>query len=296
MTDKRREDLLREAADIFLRLRENPDNPELQQQRDAFCARGLEEKQIYDDLLKTWKASGVMKAPRSLKSLVIAAALVGASYLAYEPARIAFLSDHATRSAPQQSMLASGDSAFLDAASALADTSDSETRRFELLDGAAFFDVETHERPFTVEVAGVTVTVVGTAFETALIDDNVLVSVAEGIVNVRMGDSVWTLTAGQEFLWSPKTGVALTERSRDDIATWRTDRLVVDGMTLGEAADIIQRRLNGPVLFTNATLRNTRVSGNLDLSKPLAALRILAETGGGRVYEAAGLGRVIAPK
>lgn len=285
---------MREAAEIFLQLKEDPDNPELTRRRDLFCARGREEKRAYDDLLKTWKASGVMKATGTLRSIAFAAAIVAVSYLMYEPVRIALLSDHATRALPQETPLASGDSAFLDGTSALSDRSDDDTRSFELLQGAAFFDVESGARPFQVEVADVTVTVVGTAFETALIDDSVLISVVEGIVRVQLDDQSWTLTAGQQFVSSDDAGITLTELATQDMATWRTDRLVVDGMTLGEAADIIQRRLNGPVFFTNADLRQTRVSGSLDLSQPLTALRILAQTGGGRLYEIAGMGRVIA--
>lgn len=297
MSEDTRERLMREAADIFLKLREDPENPGLQARRDAFCARGGAERAAYDDLLKTWKASGVMRAPRTLRAgaLILLGGL-GLALLGHEPLRLWMLADLRSDARPESTLLASGDRMVLDAESAVQDRTDQTTRQVALLTGAAFFDVETDGRPFRVEIGGVTATVVGTAFETAFVDETVLVSVTEGRVNVRLDGQTWELGAGDQFSWSEAEGAALSARALTDIATWRQDRLSVDGMTLGQAAAIIERRLSGPVIFTSEALKAVRVTGNLDLSQPLAALRILAETGGGQVYDVAGLGRIIAKR
>ena len=294
MLEDQREILMREAADIFLRLREDPDNVELQARRDAFCARGTQENNAYLELVKTWKASGVMHAPKTLRSVVlVACGLLGLGYITYEPMRIALLADVSSRNAPLQTILASGDKALLAADSALIDKTDGLGRDVTLLEGAAYFDVKSDARPFSIQIGEVTVRVVGTTFETAIVDEAVTISVVTGRVNVTHENESWDLSAGDHFTWMSKQAVSLEQRAISDMATWRGDRLIVDGMTLGQAAAIIERRLIGPVFFTTDRLRNTRVTGNLDLTEPLVALRLLAETGGGRVYHAPGLGRVI---
>ncbi|MEM7189483.1 MAG: FecR domain-containing protein [Pseudomonadota bacterium] len=294
MVDERRKNLTREAADIFLRLRDDPGNGQLLARRDAFCARGQAENDAYNELLKTWKASGVMRAGSVLRSLVIFLVLAaGAAYFGYQPARIALLADITTASVPESVSLSSGDLAVLDADSAVVDGTGGATRSVQLLEGAAFFDVSTGDRPFTVRIDRLTVNVTGTAFETALIDDTIFVGVTEGVVEVRDGAEIWRLQAGDHLEWSKTAGGTISQRQADSIAAWRSDRLTVDGMTLGQAAAIIDRRLTGPVLFTSDALKDVRVTGSLDLKKPLVALRILAQTGGGQVYDAAGVARLI---
>lgn len=297
MSEDHRESLMREAADIFLQLRDDPRNPELQARRDAFCARGQAENDAYHELVKTWKASGVMQAPKRLRSIILfLCGFLGASYFAYEPIRISILADLATTSIPIQATLASGDVVLLDADSALIDDTTGKERDVALLEGAAFFDVEVDEVPFNVVIGEVTVSVVGTSFEAAFLDDTVIVSVFEGRVNVSSDNEMWELSAGDHFSWKENRTANVEQRSTTDIATWRGDRLIVDGMTLGQAAAIIERRLAGPVVFTNQRLRRTRVTGTLDLSDPLLALRLLAETGGGQVFHAPGVGRIIASR
>ena len=294
MSDNPRKDLMKEAAAIFLQLRDNPDDSELQAMRDAFIARGPDEAEIYDHLLRTWKASGVAHAPKTLKSVILfLCGLIGAGAIAYDPIRVAIVADLSTNAAPEQSTLVSGDVVYLDADTALIDETDGLARDVELLEGAAFFSVESNATPFSVEVGELYVSVIGTKFETAYVDDIIFVSVAKGQVSVRHDSQTWELTAGDQFAWSEELGAVIEERDSATMASWRTDRLTVDGLTMGQAAAIIERRLNGPVIFTNAALRDTVVAGNVDLSQPLVALQILAETLGGRVYHVPGIGRVI---
>ena len=297
MSEDQRETLVREAADIFLQLRDDPKNPELQARRDAFCDRGKEEHDAYHELVKTWKASGVMHAPKTLGSIaLVLCGLLGLGYFSYDPLRIVLLTDLSSHASPVETTLTSGDIALLDADSALIDKTNGLNRDVTLLEGAAYFDVAIDPRPFTVEIGEVYVTVVGTAFETAHVDDAVTVSVVEGRVTVSHESDVWDLSAGDHFIWSNRGSGSIEARPTADMATWRRDRLIVDGMTLGQAAAIIERRLTGPVVFTSQRLRDTRVTGNLDLANPLVALRLLADTGGGRVYHAPGIGRVIVEK
>lgn len=297
MSENPRKALMKEAAAIFLRLRDNPADSDALAMRDEFISRGEEESQVYDHLLKTWKASGVAKGPKTLKSiLLVCCLLTGATAFLYDPVRILFLADLSTNATPQQSKLQSGDMAYLDADTAIIDKTDGEARDIEVLDGAVFFAVESDPRPFTVAVGDIAVTVLGTEFEVALVDAAVFVSVAEGKVDVSHNNQSWVLEAGNRFKLSENSGVVIEPHDPANTAGWRSDRLVVDGLTMGQAAAIIERRLTGPIVFTDNALRDTVVAGNVDLSDPLLALRILADTVGGRVYNAPGIGRSIARK
>ena len=297
MANDHSERLMREAAEIFFDLRDNPDDQLLMAKRDAFMARGQKERETYDHLLKTWKASGVVRAPKRLRSIVIfCLGLIGATALVYDPIRIAVMADVSTGTVPEKSLLSSSDFAYLAADTALQDHTKGESRAVTLVEGAAYFEVESDGRPVSVDVGEITVTVVGTEFETAFIDDVVSVSVTEGRVNVRVDDQAWELEEGDQFTWSENLGASVTERYVSTMSSWRSDRLSVDGLTFGQAADIIERRLSGPVIFSKDALRKTPVAGNVDLSEPLSALRLLADLSGAKVYHVPGLGRVITQK
>lgn len=294
MSGSRREALMQEAIEIFLQMRDEPENRATQARRDEFISQSEEHKDVYDHVLKTWKASGVARASKVLRSVVlIFFGLIGAGALAYDSIRIAVLADLYTRGTPQKATLVSGDFAFLDAGSALVDETDGANREIELLEGAAFFTVESETRAFTVTVGEVLITVVGTEFETAFVDGTVMVSVAEGTVDVDLPGETLRLQAGAQLKWSDDLGAMIETREIASLATWRTERLSVDGLTLGQAAAILERRIAGPIVFTDNAIRNSVVSGNIDLSKPLAALRILAQTGGGKLIHVPGVGRMV---
>ena len=119
------------------------------------------------------------------------------------------------------------------------------------------------------------------------------VSVEEGQVSVRHENQTWDLIAGDKLVWSNEFSVEIEKHERGSVAAWRRDRLTVDGLTMGQATAVIERRLRGSVIFTSSALSDTVVAGNVDLSRPLGALRILAETVGGRVIRVPGVGHVI---
>ncbi|MEM6891956.1 MAG: hypothetical protein AAF636_28155, partial [Pseudomonadota bacterium] len=57
-SDKSDTALLDEAAMLFLALSEDPDNPELAKDRDAFLARGKAERAAYRKIETGWVVSG----------------------------------------------------------------------------------------------------------------------------------------------------------------------------------------------------------------------------------------------
>ena len=275
-SDKSDTALLDEAAMLFLALSEDPDNPELAKDRDAFLARGKAERAAYRKIETGWVVSGGRTRSRTPLVFAILGALGAATYLASEPVFVRLTADFSTSKTAQITTLASGDVAHLDASSAVVDGTEDGTRKVKLLRGSAFFDVVSDGRPFIVALGEAEVSVRGTAFETAYLPDGLSVSVTEGIVYVRVEDMTWQLEAGQSLTWSQENGVSNDIIPVEDIASWRTDQLVAEDMSIDRVVDILERRLPGSVMVVGRDLSETRVSGTFDLDDPHAALRSLA--------------------
>ncbi|MEM8699060.1 MAG: FecR domain-containing protein [Pseudomonadota bacterium] len=286
--------LLGEAADIYTRFQQAPEDAEILAERAAFLARGAAEERAYRHINKVWQASGVPKRTRSKALPVLLALLVcGLAFFGYDPMRNAFLADHRTGAGTDQVTLLSGDRVDMDAATALADATETGARRVELLDGAAFFTVEKNPRPFVVTLGSVEVEAVGTAFETAFLDGGVLVAIAEGKVIVREAGREWPLEPEDRLFLTGDNKAQIGKVGIADIAGWRSVRMTANGMTLAEVAAILDRRIPGPVLILASDLAEERITGSFDLSDPESALRNLAASVGGSVISAGPLGAIL---
>lgn len=292
MPDPHESDLIREATAIFLRLRDDPDNPALRVERDSFLARGEAERTAYAKMLRAWEATGperLGKKPGSgtLSMALIALGLAAGGALAFEPLRVALLADIVTRHDTATRQLASGDRITLDASSAVINETGpnvgEDARMVTLMRGAAFFEVESGGRPFTVTAGEVRVEVVGTNFEVGRFEDGGIVTVTEGAVDVALDDRSYRLSAGERLIWSDDAGPQVTDVAVEDGASWRTGVLVADGLTLAQIADVLDRRLPGEVVVVGRALAGTSVVGTFDLADPSSAVALLAELTGARV-------------
>ncbi|MEM8836461.1 MAG: FecR domain-containing protein [Pseudomonadota bacterium] len=286
-----------EAAKIFRRLNEDPEDLQAQREKEAFLARGEAERKTYARVLRAVKTAKFALTPKPKKppylSILVAIAAGTALYAAYEPVSIYWRADAITALDTQQIALASGDRTHLDASTALVDASDTDVRRVTLLKGAAFFEVQSGEKRFVVDVDETAIEVTGTAFEVARLDDKVLVAVVEGAVDVRRAGRVFSLGSGESLQLPDGEDPILEAIGFDTIATWREGFLVADGMTFGEVVEVLERRLPGPVIIIGAELASTRVSGRLNLTSPMDALRALAATSGATVRSAGPLGTLV---
>ncbi|MEM6480897.1 MAG: FecR domain-containing protein [Pseudomonadota bacterium] len=289
-------ELLEEAAMIFLAVSEDPENSKLVAERDTFLAKSEAHRHAYRKVETGWRVSGG-RTPSRLPIIVpFILTLFAASYFTWDPLRIALTADFSTSTQDRLSTLGSGDLAHLDAGSAIADDTRFDTRSIDLLRGSAFFDVVPDERPFVVSAGPVEITVVGTAFETTLTPDGVAVSVAEGIVEVTGKDLIWELEAG-DYLFLRDDGTVEERRiAVSDVATWRSDQLVVNDMSIRQVAAMLDRRMKGRVLVLGGTWANARVSGTFDLEDPVAALKTLAVIGNARLINGAPALSVLMPK
>ncbi|MGR3378941.1 FecR family protein [Salipiger abyssi] len=295
MPDQDRKALIAEASDIFIRLREDPDNPDLLALRQAFRQRGRAERDIYDRVARAWEGAGRRTGPGKALTVILVCVLVASACFLARPVRNHILSDITTRFAPRRVELASGDQATLDAHTALADDSAGTERRLKLFAGAAVFDVLRDGRSFVVAAGALEIEVLGTSFEVAHIGDMIRVSVREGTVHVSGKGVDVQLEKGQRLSWSDDTGATLAEVDPDAVALWRQDRFLADGLTLAQIADVIDRRLPGRILVAGTALARSRVSGTINLGNPELALRALAATRGASVLPVPGLGTLVLP-
>lgn len=293
MSDPDKERLLNEAADIFLQLQDAPDDIDAQQAKEDFLARGEAERKAYEKIRRTWQVSGKLKRPTNINAILILVLVCFGLYFAVPEVRIYLVADFQTGNQSRQIELSSRDIAYLDAGSALVDDTRAGARNVELLKGAAFFDVKAEDRPFVVTVGGVRVTVLGTAFEAAMLGDDVAVAVVKGSVRVDVDGRQQQLEPGDRLIWSPARGLTADTTEPADTASWRTGRLFADGMTFRQVAEVIERRLTGRVVIANQDLAQSRVTGSFDLTKPETALRALAATRGARVVGAQPLATMI---
>ncbi|MEM1299343.1 MAG: hypothetical protein AAGH68_08675 [Pseudomonadota bacterium] len=120
-----------------------------------------------------------------------------------------------------------------------------------------------------------------------------LVSVHEDVVEVRVGEAMERLTAGDRLRWTPEDGARRDSLWAEGAAAWRHGRLLADGLTLAEAAAIIERHAGGEILVVGERANREIVSGSFDLSRPQSALRVLAAAHGAKIYAAPALVSVL---
>lgn len=305
MSDEDPEDLeemrrSEEAASIFQRLDENPDDLEAQKDRDAFLARGDAERATYRNLLRfLGTVQKIQKPkPKTPPNLIIfvVLALGTVLYVLFEPLSIYLIADEMTGNETKSITLASGDVVILDGSSAITETVNEQVRQVDLLSGAAYFQVTRNARPFIVNVQDVVVTVVGTTFEVSKFHNEVTVSVVEGSVEVAIDGEPLMLGAGQSIRWREGRAPIINETEIAHIGSWRNNTLVTDGMTLGEVVQVIDRRLPGPVFVIGDDLASKTFRGQLDLTAPLVALDALAVTTNAKVRSVAPVATIVSER
>ncbi len=142
-----------------------------------------------------------------------------------------------------------------------------ERRSVALDDGEAWFAVATdHARPFVVSAGDVRVRAVGTAFAVRRYVGRAEVTVTEGRVrvwSVAAPERFITLDAGRHAIVADASGTAETVVSAAKPAetlAWRRGEIVLDGMTLADAAAEFNR-YNRQQLAVEAALADRRIVG-----------------------------------
>ncbi|MGN2406685.1 FecR family protein [Pseudomonas syringae] len=160
-------------------------------------------------------------------------------------------------------------------------------RHVELLAGEVFFQVS-HDasRPFQVDANGVSVRVLGTAFDVSLQESRIKIEVREGAVGVNDGQHPYRLGAGQGLNLDHSTGVATTISIKpEEVASWASGRQFFENATVAQVIYELRRYHRGWIVIADHELADTRVTGLYDLRETQRALQALTEPMGAQVTE-----------
>ncbi|MCG8273254.1 FecR domain-containing protein [Aquamicrobium sp. NLF2-7] len=221
--------------------------------------------------------------------LAVAAAIVIAVAVQQYPAlMLRWQADYITATGMRDEiMLPDGSRMVLNTASAVALDFEGGRRAVSLLGGEAFFDVVPDPaRPFTVAAAFSSVEVKGTAFSVRTENDQDIVVLERGHVDVtRQAAPV------EKVALEPGESVTATETrfsavEKTDPATalaWLKGRVFFRDRPFGEVLQEIGRYYSSPVIFADTRLRQVRINGNYRLDDPERAIRSLATAAGASV-------------
>ena len=141
----------------------------------------------------------------------------------------------------------------------------SDRNREVTLEGEAYFDVRHLEgRPFLVHTGNLTTRVLGTAFDIKAYpgDDHIAITVTRGRVQVFSDKgTLGQVGANQQISFSRRTST-YTESTVDvgPVVSWKPEEIVLDNMTLGEAALRLENRFGVAFQFTDSAARQNRVT------------------------------------
>lgn len=219
---------------------------------------------------------------RPVASLILAAALVGGSFLALDgPMRLR--ADVMSGSGEMPVItLADGSTLQLNASSAVAYDYTAERRTVRLLRGQAYFEVARDPaRPFTVEASDTRVTALGTAFDVRLGEERTDVTVTHSAVLAAFADARQAplrVSQGEQVQLDHATRQgALRPSDALTALAWRRGQLVVDNAPLAFVVEEMNRHFAGRIVIASGDLSRRRVSGTLMVSDTQASLDYLEQ-------------------
>lgn len=313
--DKQASSARDEAMEWRLRLDGAPHDTRVRAEFDAWLAGDEAHQQAWRTIERVWGRLGAVRrevvlAPQphdrpatagaahvpgttglrrfaAVAAIALAACLV---FYLYPVLKVRLLADHLTSTAELRSVvLDDGSAVQLDAGSAISVRYDAGRREVILLAGAAFFEVvPSRARPFVVVVGETTVTVTGTAFAVRATDWTVAVDVQSGTVDVlpRAGTPATSLSSGQGAVVRRSDGeLTRADIARDDVAAWRTRRLIVHDVRFDDVVDQIGRHYPGIIVVRDGSKGWELVSGVFDLGRPAQALNALVQSQNGSLTE-----------
>ncbi|SMD05462.1 FecR family protein [Pedobacter nyackensis] len=144
-----------------------------------------------------------------------------------------------------------------------ADTFEGKAFREVRLIGEAYFDVKHDARhPFVIYTGKIKTTVLGTAFNINAYDANDAVTVTVTRGKVRIEDEkrvLGILTPDQQLAWNAKSPEPLKIKvNATETIEWKKQDLIMDDITLDDAAQMIAERYGVKIQFSNEKVKSCR--------------------------------------
>lgn len=306
----------------FLRLKAEPSCPDLAADFQRWFHQSGDHQRAWQYALRSWQLMGETvpvnqhlwaDAPRAnvisitrrnwrQRAIAVVAGIAAALFfvLAGPSLLIRLQADHITATG-QNARVALEDGTVIELGgnSAIKTEMTASGRHITLLSGEAFFDVAHNPaRPFTVEAGGVTVLVVGTAFDVRLGGDETTVELERGVVQVTVDAAKETpdfrLLPGEMAVVNTRDGAVTRNTIQpNQVAAWRSGRIFVKDASIGTVAVQLQRYHPAWIAVPDRKLAGLKVTGLYDLTDPDSALKALVEPYGGRVRAFSTYGRVL---
>lgn len=160
-----------------------------------------------------------------------------------------------------------------------------DTRRLEVHDGQAFFQVKRDPvRPFVVKAGELQIKAIGTAFDVRRAVDEIVVTVQEGVVEITReeyeraatsltenGTSIANdrdarvrIAAGEQFVFNARSGAtrqALVDPAA--VLAWRAGRLEFTGNSLHSILENVNRYSHEPIVLDDPSLGELSFTGTV---------------------------------
>ncbi len=151
--------------------------------------------------------------------------------------------------------------------------------RYISFKGEAYFDIQKNEKPFIIDVNGVEVTVLGTAFNLVTSENEVKLFVDRGLVAFEKDGSQTKVPAGKEAIFSRKTSsVEIKEVPASNIMSWRNGVFIFDNTPLSTAIKDLADYYEVEFEVENENLKNCKITAtfkNQPLQKVLETIGTL---------------------
>lgn len=181
-----------------------------------------------------------------------------------------------------QLQLSDGSVVYLNAGSSiqLPDQFNNQTREVHLLKGEAFFEVQKDSlRPFIIHTGQVQTKVLGTSFNVRFDETTIEVAVKSGLVSVGNSQQTELLTVNEK-LTLIGNNIMRGEADLESILAWRNNTLILDNLSLAEAATKIEMWYGVEISFANEAIQSCKIAGkykNQTLENVLQAIAFATE-------------------
>ena len=129
------------------------------------------------------------------------------------------------------------------------------------LNGEAYFDIKKSEKPFIIDVNGVDVKVLGTAFNLITNGKEVRLYVDRGLVAFEKSGQQTKVPAGKEAIFDKKTSkVEIKDVAASNIMSWRNGVFVFDNTPLSQATKELSDYYDVEFEFANGSLRDCKIT------------------------------------
>lgn len=154
-----------------------------------------------------------------------------------------------------------------------------KTRKVKLA-GEAFFKVESNKsKPFIIDVNGIQVTVVGTAFNVKNTGKETIVIVESGVVSVKSQQDSILLTAGERVIVKQNQPFLNKEQNKGKLYNYYySNELVCEATPLEELVSVLNEKFKVNIIIANPAIKSLPISTTFKNEPLQQILNVIAET------------------